>query len=80
MHVVVCACAVFCFLVAAIAPDPAAALRTIRALRDESFDVVHLHEPVVPGPSMTSLMFADAPLVGTFHRSGAFGWPRRSRR
>jgi phosphatidylinositol alpha-mannosyltransferase len=57
---------------APIAPDPAAALRTIRALRDESFDVVHLHEPVVPGPPMTALMSADAPLIGTFHRSGAF--------
>jgi phosphatidylinositol alpha-mannosyltransferase len=58
--------------VAPIAPDPAAALRTIRALRDEAFDIVHLHEPVVPGPPMTALMSADAPLVGTFHRSGAF--------
>ena len=35
---------------APIAPDPACALRTIRALRDEAFDVVHLHEPLVPGP------------------------------
>ena len=58
--------------VAPIAPDPAAALRTIRALRDEAFDVVHVHEPVVPGPSITALMSAEAPLVGTFHRAGAF--------
>ena len=57
--------------VAPIAPDPAAALRTIRALRDEAFDVVHLHEPVCPGPALTALLVADQPLVGTFHRNRA---------
>src|ERR671919_979782 len=40
--------------VAPIAPDPACALRTIRALRDEQFDVVHLQEPLVPGPPLTA--------------------------
>ncbi len=55
---------------AAVAPDPAAALRTIRALRDEAFDVVHLHEPLVPAVALTALVFSDGPLVGTFHRSG----------
>ena len=59
---------------AAIAPDPSAALRTIRALRDEQFDVVHVHEPLVPGPSLTALLFSDGPMVGTFHRSGDSGW------
>ncbi len=62
--------------VAPIAPDPAAALRTIRALRDEDFDVVHVHEPLVPGPSLTALLSADGPLVGTFHRSGPIAWYR----
>jgi phosphatidylinositol alpha-mannosyltransferase len=57
--------------VAPIAPDAANALRTIAALRDEAFDIVHLHEPMVPGPTMTALLFADEPLVGTFHRAGA---------
>lgn len=55
---------------APIAPDPACALRTIRALRDENFDVVHLHEPLVPGPTMTALVFTEAPTIGTFHRAG----------
>jgi phosphatidylinositol alpha-mannosyltransferase len=65
---------------APIAPDPSAGLRTIRALRDEAFDVVHLHEPVAPGPTLTALLFSGAPMVGTFHRAGesgyyrAFGW------
>lgn len=56
--------------VAPLAPDPSAQLRTIRALRDEDFDVVHLHEPLAPGPTMTALLFASAPLVGTFHAAG----------
>jgi phosphatidylinositol alpha-mannosyltransferase len=56
---------------APIAPDPSCTLRTIRALRDEAFDVVHLHEPFCPGPTLTSVLFTDRPLVGTFHRSGA---------
>lgn len=57
--------------IAPIAPDPAAALRTIRALRDEAFDLVHLHEPVAPGPCLTALLVAEQPLVGTFHRNRA---------
>lgn len=57
--------------VAPIAPDLSCALRTIRALRDEDFDVVHLHEPLVPGPTLTTLLFTEVPLVGTFHRAGA---------
>jgi phosphatidylinositol alpha-mannosyltransferase len=56
--------------VAPLAPDPSAQLRTIRALRDEDFDVVHLHEPLAPGPTMTALLFGSAPLVGTFHAAG----------
>lgn len=56
--------------VAPIAPDPSAQLRTIRALRDEDFDVVNLHEPIAPGPTMTALLFGDAPMVGTFHAAG----------
>jgi phosphatidyl-myo-inositol alpha-mannosyltransferase len=56
--------------VAPIAPDPACALRTIRALRDEDFDVIHLHEPLVPGPTVTALFLRNRPLVGTFHRAG----------
>jgi phosphatidylinositol alpha-mannosyltransferase len=64
---------------AAIAPDASASLRTIRALRDESFDVVHIHEPLAPGPTLTALVFSDRPLVGTFHRAGESGWVRAFR-
>lgn len=61
--------------VAPLAPDPSAQLRTIRALRDEAFDVLHVHEPMCPGPTMTALLFKSAPLVGTFHAAGvSFGY------
>jgi phosphatidyl-myo-inositol alpha-mannosyltransferase len=59
--------------VAPIAPDPSAQLRLFRALRDESFDVLNLHEPLVPGPNMTACLFKSAPLVGTFHAAGTIG-------
>ncbi|HET9690655.1 MAG TPA: glycosyltransferase family 4 protein [Acidimicrobiales bacterium] len=58
---------------AAIAPDPPATLRVIRALRDEAFDVVHVHEPLVPGPSLSTVIFGDAPMLATFHRAGSSG-------
>jgi phosphatidyl-myo-inositol alpha-mannosyltransferase len=56
--------------VAPIAPDPAAALRTIRALADEDFDVIHLHEPFVPGPNSTAVLTASCPILATYHAAG----------
>jgi phosphatidylinositol alpha-mannosyltransferase len=63
--------------VAPLAPDPSAQLRTIRALRDEDFDVVNIHEPMPPGPTQTAMLLKPAPLVGTFHAAGeiaAYRW------
>ena len=63
--------------VAPVAPDVSCALRTIRALRDEEFDVLHIHEPLVPGPTMTAVIAAATPKVGTFHAAGgsaAYRW------
>jgi phosphatidylinositol alpha-mannosyltransferase len=65
--------------VAPIAPDASAQFRVIRALRDEEFDVVHLHEPMAPGPTMTALLVRPAPVVATFHAAGgstAYRWLR----
>jgi phosphatidylinositol alpha-mannosyltransferase len=62
---------------APVAPDPSATLRTIRVLRDERFDVLHVHEPIAPGASMTSVLMHTAPIVGTFHAAGssqAYRW------
>lgn len=56
--------------IAPLAPDPSASLRTIRALIDEQFDVLHLHEPYAPGPTMTALVMRSAPIVATFHAAG----------
>ena len=41
--------------IAPLAPDPSAQLRFIRAVRDEGFDVLHLHEPLAPGATMTAM-------------------------
>jgi phosphatidylinositol alpha-mannosyltransferase len=56
--------------IAPLAPDPAAALRTLQVLADEQFDVVHLHEPLAPGPTSTALIVHSAPTVATFHAAG----------
>ena len=57
--------------VAPLAPDLAAQLRTIRALRDEEFDLLHLHEPMAPGPTMTAMLMKSTPIVATFHAAGS---------
>lgn len=65
--------------IAPLAPDPAAALRTFRSLRDEAFDVIHIHEPFAPGPTITALTLHTAPTVGTFHAAGRSGGYRAFR-
>lgn len=44
--------------------------RLHRELKSNDFDVVHLHEPLAPGPSLVTLASIDLPIVGTFHRQG----------
>lgn len=56
--------------IAPLAPDPAAALRTMRVLLEEQFDVLHLHEPFAPGPTVTAVLLHTAPIIGTFHAAG----------
>jgi len=56
--------------VAPLAPDPSCTLRTMRALGDEQFDVLHLHEPFAPGPTHTAIVLHPAPIVATFHSAG----------
>lgn len=56
--------------VAPLAPDVSAALRTARALNDEAFDVIHVHEPYAPGPSLTAVLLKLAPIIATFHSAG----------
>lgn len=56
--------------IAPLAPDPPAALRTIQVLNDEAFDVLHVHEPLAPGPTLTAILTRPAPVVATFHAAG----------
>jgi phosphatidylinositol alpha-mannosyltransferase len=56
--------------IAPIAPGRAAARRTAEAVRSLEPDVVHLHEPAVPGPCLSTLLGYRGPMVGTFHAAG----------
>jgi phosphatidylinositol alpha-mannosyltransferase len=62
--------------VAPIASGRAVARLTIEALRTFQPDVVHLHEPLSPGPNHAVLVGTTIPAVGTFHsaRAGRNGW------
>lgn len=44
--------------------------RVKRILREEDFDIVHLHEPLVPALPLTVLYHSQAINIGTFHRFG----------
>lgn len=57
--------------IAPVAPTPAAMARTVRALWRFRPDVVHVHEPLVPGPSLAAMLAGPRPIVATFHRAGA---------
>ncbi len=56
--------------VAPISPGRPTARRTAEALRTLEPDVVHLHEPIVPGPTVSALIGFNGPMVGTFHAAG----------
>ncbi len=61
--------------IAPLALGPLASLRAVRTVRGGCFDVVHVHEPLAPGPGLACLVACRQPKVGTFHRSGSsFGY------
>ena len=62
-RVVPYAAAVLLFAVLMAVTPWAAAMRTIRVLNDEQFDVLHVHEPLVPGPSVTALLFWQSLII-----------------
>jgi phosphatidylinositol alpha-mannosyltransferase len=58
-----------------VALSPAAAARTVSRVR--GYDLVHLHEPMIPFTCLAALVTAPVPLVGTFHMyAGSPRWYR----
>ncbi len=53
-----------------VTPFPSSVQTLRRAIAEGGFDVVHVHEPVVPLLSWDALRSTDTALVGTFHTYG----------
>lgn len=56
---------------------PGAALRIRGVLRETPFDVLHLHEALIPSASMLALLFSPCATLATFHAArekGALGY------
>ena len=60
--------------IAPITSNHIAAARTLEALRGFAPDVIHLHEPLTPGPTHAALVGTDLPTVGTFHAAYHAGY------
>jgi phosphatidylinositol alpha-mannosyltransferase len=54
--------------------SPSTLFKVKSALRRERFDVLHLHEPMTPAICTSALVWAECPVVGTFHASGNLSW------
>ncbi|MET1074383.1 MAG: glycosyltransferase family 4 protein [Umezawaea sp.] len=55
--------------VARLSFGPVSYARVRRWIRENDFDVLHLHEPTAPSLSFLALVVADGPIVATFHTS-----------
>jgi phosphatidylinositol alpha-mannosyltransferase len=63
--------------VANISFGPRVAARIRKLLRETPFDVLHLHEPLIPSASMLALIFSRCANLATFHAArekGALGY------
>lgn len=47
--------------------DPRAVARTAHAVRGRGYDLVHVHEPMLPAAGLTAVLAARCPVVATFH-------------
>jgi phosphatidylinositol alpha-mannosyltransferase len=54
--------------------SPRSVGRLRRALAEEEFDVIHVHEPMSPIISIIALALTRCPVVATWHASGELGW------
>ena len=50
-----------------VALSPSAGAKTAQLVRRRGYDLVHLHEPLIPAACLTALLAARVPVVGTFH-------------
>jgi phosphatidylinositol alpha-mannosyltransferase len=56
--------------------SPRSINRMRAALREERFDLIHVHEPMTPAISVAALALARCGIVATWHASGELGWMR----
>jgi phosphatidylinositol alpha-mannosyltransferase len=56
--------------------SPSALLKIRRALADERFDVLHVHEPMTPAVCVAAMALAPCPVVATWHAAGPLRWNR----
>ena len=61
--------------IARINLDPSLSQRVRAVLQRERFDVIHVHEPLVPGLSQQVLRGSRTLTVGTFH-TASYSWGR----
>jgi phosphatidyl-myo-inositol alpha-mannosyltransferase len=54
--------------------SPSVPFRLKRVFAEERFDVLHLHEPMTPAISVSTLAVARCPIVATWHAAGGLGW------
>lgn len=54
--------------------SPSAVFRIRRLLREERFDLIHVHEPMTPATCVASLVWARCPIVATHHAAGDLSW------
>jgi phosphatidylinositol alpha-mannosyltransferase len=54
--------------------SPPAMFRMKRALKEERFDVLHVHEPFTPILAVYAIAIAECPIVVTCHAAGDLGW------
>ena len=60
--------------IARVTISPWLSSRIKAVLNREKFDIIHLHEPLMPMLCTTVLRLSDRPNIGTFHASGARSW------
>jgi phosphatidylinositol alpha-mannosyltransferase len=56
--------------------SPSSPRKIRRALEQERFDVLHVHEPMAPAVCVAAMAYASCPVVATWHAAGPLRWNR----